>query len=335
MPEMIRSKITGLGSHLPEKRLTNPDLEKIVDTSDEWIRTRTGIVERRILDGSLATTDMAMDATQKALKIAGLTPEEIDLIIFATVTPDYRLPSASCILQKKMGFKNAGTFDIVAACAGFIHGISVADAYIQVGKFKNILVIGAEALSTITDYTDRNTCVLFGDGAGAVILSASNDESGVLSTFFKSDGNQAELLWIREGGSLIPVQNMEDNTKKVYIEMNGSEVFKHAVRQMADASQRSLKIAGLKSSDVDWLIPHQANIRIMDATAKRLGIPREKVFVNIEKYGNTSAASVPIALDEAYRVGKLKDGDIVLMTAFGGGLTWASAVVKWQELNHE
>lgn len=329
MPQTIRSKIIGLGSHLPEKRLTNADLEKIVDTSDEWIRTRTGIVERRILKDGLGCTHMAEDAARKAMKMAGLNPEDIDLVIYGTVTPDYRLPSASCILQKKMGFKNAGTFDIVAACAGFLHGLSVADAFIQSGKFKNILVIGAEALSSVTDYTDRNTCVLFGDGAGAVIVTASTGDSGILSTFFKSDGNQAELLWIQEGGSLVPVHKLKDNTKKVYIEMNGSEVFKHAVRQMADASLRSLKSAGLTSADVTWLIPHQANIRIMDATAKRLEIPREKVFVNIEKYGNTSAASVPIALDEAYREGKLKDGDIILMTAFGGGLTWASAVVRW------
>lgn len=326
---MVRSKIIGLGSHLPEERLTNADLEKMVDTSDEWIRTRTGIVERRILKSGLGCTHMGEDASWKAMEMAGLQPEDIDLVIYATVTPDYRLPSAACILQKKMGLKNAGTFDIVAACAGFIHGLSVADAFIQVGKFGNILVIGAEALSSVTDYTDRNTCVLFGDGAGAVIVTASTEDSGILSTFIKSDGNQAELLWIREGGSLSPVHKLEDHTKNVYIEMNGSEVFKHAVRQMADASTRALKSAGLKSSDVDWLIPHQANIRIMDATAKRLDIPREKVFINIDKYGNTSAASVPIALDEVYREGKLKDGDIILMTAFGGGLTWASAVVRW------
>lgn len=329
MPQTIRSKITGLGSYLPERRLTNADLEKIVDTSDEWIRTRTGIIERRIIESGMGCTDMAVEASRKAMEMAGLEADAIDLIIFGTVTPDYRLPSASCILQKKMGMKNAGTFDIAAACAGFIHGLSVADAYIQMGKFKNILVIGAEALSTVTDYADRNTCVLFGDGAGAAVVTASTGDSGILSTFIKSDGNQAELLWIREGGSLVPVHKLKDNTKNVYIEMNGSEVFKHAVRQMADASLKSLISAGLTSSDVTWLIPHQANMRIMDATAKRLEIPREKVFVNIEKYGNTSAASVPIAMDEAYREGKLKDGDIILITAFGGGLTWASAVVKW------
>jgi 3-oxoacyl-[acyl-carrier-protein] synthase-3 len=330
MPKTVMSKITGLGSHLPEKRLTNADFEKMVDTSDEWIRTRTGIMERRILNSGKACTDMGVDAAQKAMDMAGVAPEDIDLIIYATVTPDYRLPSAACITQKKMGLINAGSFDIVAACAGFLHGISVGDAYIKTGKFKNVLVIGAEALSTVTDYTDRNTCVLFGDGAGAVVLTATeDDDSGILSTFLKSDGNQAELLWIREGGSLEPVQFLKDHKKNVYIEMNGSEVFKHAVRQMADASKKSLKIAGLESSDVKWLIPHQANIRIMDATAKRLGIPRDHVYINIEKYGNTSAASVPIALDEAYREGKIEKGDIILMTAFGGGLTWASAVVKW------
>ena len=272
---------------------------------------------------------MACFAGLRALEMAGVKPEEIDLLMVGTVTPDYRCPSAACIVQKKLGLVNAAAMDIVAACAGFLHGLTTADAFIKVGKFKKIMVIGVEKLSTITDYTDRNTCVLFGDGAGAAIVEPSNDEAGILSTYIKSDGRFTELLWIPNGGSAMPFQNIENPDGDIFLKMNGKEVFKHAVREMEDASRRVLNDAGVNAEDIKLLVAHQANIRIIESTAKRLGIPEEKVFLNIAKYGNTSAASVPIAMDEALQEGKIKKGDLILMTAFGGGLTWASALVRW------
>jgi len=272
---------------------------------------------------------MCVAAARQALDMAGLQPVDIDLLMVATVTPDFRLPSAACIVQKKLGTINSASMDIVAACAGFLHGLSIGNAFIRSGQFKRIMVIGTERLTSITDYTDRNTCVLFGDGSGAVVLERTEEDRGILSTFIKSDGRHKELLWIPDGGSDRPAQSLNGCKGRFNIIMNGSEVFKHAVRQMADASSRVIKAAGLTSKDVNLLVPHQANIRIMKSTAKRLNIPEERVFVNIEKYGNTSSASVPIALNEAFRTGRIKDNDIILMTAFGGGLTWASALVKW------
>lgn len=324
----MRAKITGVGSYAPSHRLTNADLELMVDTTDEWILTRTGIKERRICTDGESQTDMCVGAAGKAMAMAGLKPEEIDYLIVATVSPDYRLPSSSCIVQKKMGLVNAATVDLVAACSGFLYGTASANAFIKTGQFKKILVIGAEHLTAMTNFKDRNTCVLFGDGAGAAVYEPSHNDSGVLSTFMKSDGRLAELLWIPEGGSKIPVQKTTPDGD-IYIRMEGKEVFKHAVRQMVDASERVLKEAGLTADDVDLLIPHQANIRILKMTAKRLGIPEEKVFINIEKYGNTSAASVPIALDEAVRTGVIKKGNIILLTSFGGGLTWSAALMRW------
>jgi 3-oxoacyl-[acyl-carrier-protein] synthase-3 len=322
--------MAGIGSFVPSHRMTNADLEKLVDTSDEWITTRTGIKERRICQKGESNSDMAVAAGHRALKMAGLKPADIDLCLVASVTADYRLPSASCIVQQKMGLVNAATMDIQAACAGFIYGLSTADVFVKSGKYKNVLVIGVEKLSSITNYDDRNTCVLFGDGAGAVVMVPSEGEEGILSTFLKSDGRLGELLWIPDGGSIRPIQEMNHNKfNNVFLTMNGSEVFKHAVRQMEDASRRVLDEAGLSVSDVDWMIPHQANYRIISSTAKRLGVPIDKVYMNIEKYGNTSSASVPIALDEAYQAGKVKKGNIILMTAFGGGLTWAAAAYKW------
>lgn len=301
----------------------------MVETSDEWIKSRTGIVERRVSKPEDEASDMAVAAARQAMNMAQAAPEDIDLILVATVTPDYRLPSQACIVQKKMGMKNAAAMDIAAACAGFLNGISIADAYIKSGQFRKILVIGVEKLSSITDYKDRNTCVLFGDGAGAVIIEPTEDERGILSTFLKSDGRFAELLWIPDGGSKYPYQSLNGSDPRVYIKMNGSEIFKHAVRMMGDASLKVLADAGLKGEDVTLMVPHQANIRIIESTAKRVGIPMEKVYLNIAYYGNTSAASVPLALDEALRNGKVKDNDIILMAAFGGGLTWSAAVVRW------
>ncbi len=301
----------------------------MVDTNDEWIVSRTGIKERRICAKDEASSDMASEAGKKAMEMAGVKPEEIDFLITGTVTPDYRCPSASCIIQRKLGLVNAGVMDLVAACAGFIHGVATADAFIKIGKYKKIMVIGVEKLSSITDYTDRNTCVLFGDGAGAVILEPTEENKGILATYLKSDGRHAELLWIPNGGSVAPIQDLENPKESIFLKMNGKEVYKHAVREMADASLRVLEEAGVKAEDLKLLVAHQANIRIIDATAKRLKIPKEKVFLNIAKYGNTSAASVPIALDEALQEGKIQEGDLILMTAFGGGLTWASALIRW------
>ncbi len=301
----------------------------MVDTSDEWIVSRTGIKERHICAKNEATSDMAVAAGQEAMEMAGVKPEEIDFLITGTVTPDYRCPSASCIIQQKLGLINAGVMDLVAACAGFLHGLATADAFIKINKYKKIMVIGVEKLSSITDYTDRNTCVLFGDGAGAAIIEPTEDDSGILATFLKSDGRHAELLWIPDGGSAAPIQDLANPKKSIYLKMNGKEVFKHAVREMSNASLRVLDEAGVKKEDLKLMVVHQANIRIIDATAKRLGIPKEKVFLNIARYGNTSAASVPIALDEAVRKGRIEKGDLVLMAAFGGGLTWAAALIKW------
>ncbi|MCX6828729.1 MAG: ketoacyl-ACP synthase III [candidate division Zixibacteria bacterium] len=325
----MNGRITGLGSYAPARRLTNSDLEKMVNTSDEWIFSRSGIRERRICSSDETNSDMAVAAARKALDMARLRPEDIELILVGTVTPDYRLPSNACIMQKKMGMFNAAAIDIAAACAAFINGLSIANAFIKSGQYKRVLVVGVEKLSSITDYTDRSTCVLFGDGAGAVVLEACDDDRGVLSTFLKSDGRYAELLWIPHGGSMNPVLAPDSDRCSVYLKMNGSEVFKHAVKMMGDASLKALASAGLTGDDVTLMVPHQANIRIIEATAKRLRVPMERVFLNIAMYGNTSSASVPMAMDAALRAGRIKDGDIILMAAFGGGLTWASAVVRW------
>ncbi len=309
--------------------MTNADLEKIVDTSDEWIVTRTGIKERRIAPQGMAVSDMSVEACKKALEASGLKSEDIDLLILGTVTPDYKLPSTACVIQEKMELPNATAFDIVAACTGFINGLSVASSLIETGAYKNALVVGSEKLSSIVNYKDRNTCILFGDGAGAAVLTASDDDSGVVGTFLKSNGNLRDLLWIKDGGSANPYTDDYVFTGEDKISMSGGDIFKVAVKQMCNAAVKIINDAGLTSDDIALVIPHQANIRIIEAIAKRLKINMDKVFVNIEKYGNTSAASVPIALDEAYRAGKIKSGDYVLMVAFGGGLIWGSALVKW------
>jgi len=309
--------------------MTNADFEKIVDTSDEWIITRTGINERHIAGDDISSADMAAKASERAMEAAGLTHEDIDLIICGTVTPDYKLPSNACVLQEKIGFPNAVAFDVVAACTGFINGLSIANSFIATGQHRRALIIGTEKLSSFTNYEDRNTCVLFGDAAGAVVVEPCEDGRGVLSSFMKSDGSMRPLLWSKVGGTRHPYSSdfAFDGSDKIL--MNGSDIFKVAVRAMSKAAKEVIDDAGLTIDDIALIVPHQANIRIIDAVAKRLGVGRDRMFLNIEKYGNTSSASVPLALDEAFRTGRIKDGDHVVMVAFGGGLIWGATLVKW------
>jgi 3-oxoacyl-[acyl-carrier-protein] synthase-3 len=321
--------ILGTGSCLPEKVITNHDLEKIVDTSHDWIVARTGIHNRRIVDDETATSDIATQAALKAMEAAGVTSEEIDLIIVATVTPDMAFPSTACIIQNNIGAKNVPAFDLSAGCSGFLYGLAVARQFISTGVYDKILVIGADTLSKITDWSDRNTCVLFGDGAGAAILGSIKEDSGILSTHLGAKGEGGKFLTKPAGGSRMPasVATVEDNLH--YIKMDGSEVFKFAVRAMGDAAKKALELCDLNIDDIDYLVPHQANTRIISASAKRLKLPMDKVYVNLDKYGNMSAASIPVALDEAVRNGKIKKGDNVVLVGFGAGLTWGSCVIKW------
>ncbi len=309
--------------------MTNADFERIVDTSDEWIVTRTGIKERRIADETISTSDMAVNAASRALEMAGVSNDEIDLLITGTVTPDYKLPSNACVVQEKMDFPNAVAFDVVAACAGFINGLSVARGYIESGQYKKALVIGVEKLSAFTNYKDRNTCVLFGDAAGAVVVEPSTNGSGIQSTFLRSAGRYRTLLWSEIGGTLNPITESYNFDGRDKIHMSGSDVFKIAVKEMGNAALKVIADAGLTPDDIDLFVPHQANIRIIEALAKRLGIGMDRVFLNIHKYGNTSSASIPLALDEANREGRIKPGDNIVMVAFGGGLIWGAALVKW------
>jgi 3-oxoacyl-[acyl-carrier-protein] synthase-3 len=322
--------IIATGSYLPEKILTNEYFEKIVDTNNEWIVSRTGIEERRVTDENTATSDIATKAAEKALERAGLSPEEIDLIIVATVTPDMAFPSTACIVQKNIGAVNAAAFDIEAACTGFIYGITIADNFISTGMYKNVLVIGAETLSKIIDYTDRNTCVLFGDGAGAVIISEVEEGYGILSSYIGANGSAGHLLTQPAGGSRMPASEQTVRDRLHYINTNGSEVYKFAVKIMGEAAEKALEGCSLHKEDIDFLIPHQANIRIIESAVKRLKISPDKVYVNINKYGNMSSASIAVALDEANQKELLKDGDVVVLVGFGGGLTWGSSVVKWK-----
>ncbi|ABP67195.1 3-oxoacyl-(acyl-carrier-protein) synthase III [Caldicellulosiruptor saccharolyticus DSM 8903] len=322
-------KILSTGRYVPDRVLTNYDLEKMVDTSDEWITQRTGIKERRIVDGTTSTTDLAVRAAKNAMDKAGILPDDIDLVIVATVTPEMFFPSTACLVQKELKLKNAFAFDISAACSGFIYAMAIATHFIQNGFCKNALVIGAEALSRITNWSDRSTCVLFGDGAGAAILSSS-DEQGILGFELGSDGENGLLLYCHAFGlSDVTYSQVKENPNFRKIYMEGNEVYKFAVKIMPYAVEKVLEKVGLSSSDIDVFIPHQANIRIIESAAKRLKIPMEKVFVNLHKYGNTSAASIPIALDEAVEEGRIKKGDKVVLVGFGGGLTWASTVIKW------
>lgn len=321
-------KVLGTGSYVPEKILTNADLEKIVETSDEWITQRTGIKERHIADENTATSDVAAQAAKKALADANLSPEDIDLIITATVTPDMFFPSTACFIQKAIGAKNAVAFDVSAACTGFIYGLTIAKNFIENGGARKVLVIGSETLSKFTDWKDRNTCVLFGDGAGAIVLGAAEGPSSILSTFLGADGGYWELLYMPGCGSRNPASQKVLDERLCYIKMSGKETFKVAVTKMSEAAEKAVELAGLKFEDLALLIPHQANMRIIEAIAKRAGFPMDKVWVNIHRYGNMSAATTIVALDEARKAGKIKAGDIVELVAFGGGFTWGAAVIK-------
>jgi 3-oxoacyl-[acyl-carrier-protein] synthase-3 len=326
---MIHARITGTGSYAPAKIVTNHDLEKLVDTSDDWITERTGIKERRIADKGQTTSDLAYEAGRKALKAAGLVANDLDLILVATTTPDMVMPSLSCVLQEKLGAKKAAAFDIYAACSGFLYGLSVANAFILSGMYKNILLVGAELLSRFVDWEDRTTCILFGDGAGAVVLQRHAGKHGVLSTHLHSDGSLGELLYLPAGGALHPATHETIHKRMHFMKMKGNELFKVAVRALEEVVQETLTFNKVKPEEIDFLIPHQANLRIIQAMAQRLKMPMEKVVLTLPKYGNTSAASIPMALDEAVRDGRIKENQLLLFEAFGGGLTWASALVRW------
>jgi 3-oxoacyl-[acyl-carrier-protein] synthase-3 len=321
--------ILGTGVAVPEKTLTNADLERMVDTDDQWITERTGIKVRHVVDDKTQNSDLASEAATKALQDAGLDAKDLDTIVVATVTGDVCFPSVACYVQKKIGAVNAAGFDIQAACSGFLFALGIADSFIASGQGKNVLIIGSELLTRIVDWNDRGTCVLFGDAAGAAIITPSNgDGCGVLGTHMKTDGRLEHLLWMPGGGTRFPAQ-MAINENMNNIKMEGREVFKAAVTAMGEAAVHILDEVGLTPDDVDLLIPHQANIRIINATAKKLKLPAEKVYINLQDYGNTSAASIPVALDEVKKNGLLKPGDICVMVAFGGGFTWGSAAIRF------
>ncbi len=322
--------IRGTGSYTPEKSVSNFDLEKIVDTNDAWIYERSGIRNRRIASDTEYASDMALYASQRAIESAKISVEEIDLIIFTTVTPDKVFPSSACILQTKLGARpNIPCFDLEAACSGFVYGLEVASTMMKSGAYKNALVVSSEKLSSIVDWQDRTTCVLFGDGAGAVILSASDEENvGILGTSLGADGAGGDMLQLPAGGCVMPATEETVKNRLHFVKMDGKEVFKRAVKIMQEKALDVLDTCGITSADIKLLIPHQANIRIIESVAKRLNLPKEKVYVNIEEYGNTSSASIPIALDEVMRDGKIQKGDFVLMVAFGAGLTWGAVLVK-------
>ncbi len=320
--------IIGVGEYLPTRVLTNQQLEKMVETSDEWITTRTGIKERRLVSESEAASDLAINAGRKALANAGIKAEELDLIVVATITPDMQFPSVASIVQNALGAKKCASFDISAACAGFVYAITVAQQFIAAGNAKYALAIGTEVLSSITDWQDRNTCVLFGDGAGAAVLSAV-EKGGIKSTYLGCDGAMGELLNMPGGGSRNPATHRSVDDRMHFLKMKGNELFKLAVNLMTDAAEEALKRAGLTFADVDMVIPHQANVRIIMAVAKKLGLTEDKIYLNIEKYGNMSSASTATALCEAVSEGKVKKGDIVLLDAFGAGLVWGACVIEW------
>jgi 3-oxoacyl-[acyl-carrier-protein] synthase-3 len=326
---MTRAKIIGVGAYAPKQVLTNADLEKMVATSDEWIVQRSGIRERRIADESEATSDLAVRAAQQALERANLVPEDIDFIVLGTTTADMQFPSTANFVQHRLGCRRIGSMDVWAACTGSIYSLAVGSQFVQTGKYRRVLCIGAETLSRITDYTDRGTCVLLADAAGAAILEASEDGSGVIDADLYSDTQHWELLYMAGGGSRHPASHETVDARLHYAKMKGSELFKIAVRMFVDCASTILTRHGYTVADVDLFIPHQANLRIIEAAAKRLAMPMDRVFVNVDRYGNTGAASVYVALAEAVSAGRVKRGDLVLMAAFGGGVTWGSALVRW------
>lgn len=326
---MRSAKIVGVGSYAPPKVLTNKDLEKMVDTSNEWIIERTGIKERHIADDKVAASDIGLEAAKRALKDARVKSEELDLIIVATVTPDFVFPATACLIQDRLGAKKAAAFDLEAACSGFIYGLSVAKGFIASGEYDTVVVIASEVLSKITDWEDRATCVLFGDGAGAAVLKPAKEGQGILSTYLRADGGNWDLLRVSAGGSRIPATHDSIDKRLHYMKMEGNKVFKVAVQSMQEAALEGIKRAGVRAEELSLLIAHQANARIINAVAKRLKLPPEKVFINLDRYGNTSSASIPLALDEAVKKGRIKRGDLVILVAFGGGFTWASCVMRW------
>lgn len=321
--------IVGTGSYLPDRVLTNADLEKMVDTTDKWIFSRSGIRERRIAPDHICTSDMGAEAARRAMEQAGVLEDEIDLIICATITPDMPFPATACLIQQKLGAKRAAAFDIEAACSGFLYGLEIGQQFITSGTYDTVLVIGAEKLSAIIDWEDRSTCVLFGDGAGAAVLRSRGEEHGILTTCMGADGSQADILLMPAGGARYPASKESVSGRMHHLKMSGKEVFKSAVTAMQKAAEEALQKCNLTINDIKCIIPHQANIRILEAIADRLGVPMEKVYVNLHRYGNVSAASVAIALDEAAREGRFQRGDLILLIVFGSGLTWASCVIQW------
>ena len=324
----MTASITAIGGYVPEDKLTNFDLEKMVDTNDEWIRTRTGVSERRILKGEgKATSDMGAPAVLELCKKRGIDPLEIDCLICCTVTPDMVFPATANIIGDKIGAKNAFGFDLQAACSGFLYGLTTGAAFIESGRYKKVVVVGADKMSAIVDYSDRNTCILFGDAAGAVLLEPNDDGYGILDSILKSDGSGAQFLHMKAGGSKKPATIETVMAKEHYAYQEGASVFKFAVKGMADVSAELLEKNNLTGNDIAWLVPHQANLRIIDATANRMGLPKEKVMINIQKYGNTTAATIPLCLWEWEN--QLKKGDLIVLAAFGGGFTWGATLVKW------
>jgi 3-oxoacyl-[acyl-carrier-protein] synthase-3 len=324
----MKAQIAGVGSYAPDKVLDNKYFESIVDTSDEWIRTRSGIIERRQADQNTATSDLAIEAARRALNDAKMDAENIELIIVATATPDMPFPSTACLVQKGIGARSIMSFDIGAGCSGFLYALAAAESFMQNG-YDNILVIGSEILTKITDYEDRSTCVLFGDAAGAFVLKKGNEDRGMVASYFGADANSWRSLYLPAGGTRLPTSTETVKERLHYLKMEGNEVFKIAVRAMADSAIKTLEKANINSDKISLLITHQANIRIIEATAKRLDISMDRVFVNLDRYGNTSAASIPLAFDEALRSGRIKKGDYVLLVAFGAGFTWGGVLIRW------
>ncbi|MGR3320169.1 MAG: beta-ketoacyl-ACP synthase III [Candidatus Anammoxibacter sp.] len=321
--------ITGLGAFLPEKVLSNADLEKLVDTTDEWITKRTGIKERRIVENDVVTSDLAAKASIKAISDAGISPLDIDLIITSTVTPDHLFPSTSCYVQEKIGATNAGAFDVLAACAGFVYALSIAHGLIAAGTMNSVLVIGAECLSKFTDYTDRTSCILFGDGAGAAVVQKNSGKSDILSFVLGADGSNTDILILPGGGSKNPPSKDTVAAGLHFMRIKGKEVFKMATNNLVALINSTLDKCGMKLEDIDLIVPHQSNLRIIKASMKKLAMPMDKVYVNIDRYGNTSSASVPIALSEIKESGRLNQGDLVLLATLGGGLTWSATILRW------